>query len=103
MRVFRFLLHLHPELPRAPRTLDGMLTYLAGQAQDRAALGAGAEDVGGGVGREDGLFLSLETGKETEPDLILPPSLGNITGEEAEHGPDEHSQSQEVEADRDHR
>ena len=76
-----------------------MLADLAWQAQGGAALGAGAEDVGGGIGGQGGLLLALEFGGEAEPGLVFLTSLGDIPGEEAVDRPDQKSQGGEVEED----
>ena len=76
-----------------------MLSDLAGQAQDRAALGTGTEDVGGGIGEQSGLRLALEFGGEAEPGLVFLPSFGDIAGEEAVDRPDQKPQGGEVEED----
>ena len=99
MRVFLFLLHLHPEPLPAAGALHMMLALLTGQAQGGAALGAGAEDVGGGIGGESGLGLALEFGGEAEPGLVFLSPFGNIAGEEAVDRPDQKSQGGEVEED----
>ena len=80
-----------------------MLPRLSGQAQDGAALGASAEDVSRGIGGQGGLLLALEFGGEAKPRLVFPPTLGNVAGEKAIHGPDQQSQRQEEEDGRDHR
>ena len=78
-----------------------MLTLLTGQAQGGAALGTGAEDVGGGIGGQSGLLFPLELGGEAKPGLVLLPSLGDIPGEEAVDRPDQKTQGGEVEEDGD--
>ena len=99
MRVFLFLLDLHPEPLPAAGTLHLMLSDLAGQAQGGAALGTGAEDVGRGIGGQSGLRLALEFGGEAEPGFVFLPSFGNIAGEEAVDRPDQKTQGGEVEED----